>query len=69
MSLGAATLALVAVPQSAPDPARWEPITLDEIREAVGEDNFDAGLDRLGAKTAAAAEEYRAAGHQVPRQS
>jgi hypothetical protein len=42
---------------------------LDEIREVIGDDELDAGLDRLGAKTAAAAERYRAAGHRVTEQS
>jgi hypothetical protein len=59
----------VAVPRTPPDPAHWEPITLDEIREAIDENQLNAGLDRLGAKTAAAAERYRAAGHPVTNQA
>lgn len=51
--------------QSEPERGRWERMTLDQIREMFGDDEVDAGLERLYAKGRASADQCRAAGHPV----
>lgn len=63
--LQSATFEAVALPQDAVEQTLWAPTTLDELRDAVGEEEFDAGMDRLAAKAAAVADRYRATGKRI----